>query len=104
MDITNSAEHRRTTPMSHITNLESCACMSTSFEDEVISHNDLEAALTQLPSHYQDVIRLRYFDCLDWNRVAEVLDQKSAKVRKDHERAAKALRPLLASDIDLPVS
>jgi RNA polymerase sigma-70 factor (ECF subfamily) len=74
---------------------------SLSISDAVLStrHETVEhllATLQRLPSHYQLVLRLRYYDKLDFGAIGEKLQRTYDASRVLHNRALKRLRRELA--------
>lgn len=60
------------------------------------SLDQLLMAIDQLPEDYQRVIRMRHFDDLSFNEIAEQLDRNSGAVRMMWVRAVEKLRTCLA--------
>lgn len=70
---------------------------SLSATDAILSarHETVEqvlAALVRLPSHYQLVLQLRYYEKLDFGAIGKHLDRSYDAVRVLHNRALKRLR------------
>ncbi len=58
---------------------------------------ELQHALSQLPSEYQDVIRYRYQDRLSFDQIAQRMQRSAAAARKLWSRAVQRLRSELIS-------
>jgi DNA-directed RNA polymerase specialized sigma24 family protein len=58
----------------------------------------IKAALSCLPSHYQMVLQLRYFDMLGFEAIGEKLSRPTDAARMLHNRAVTRLRALIATN------
>lgn len=61
---------------------------------------ELLLALERLPPHYRLVLRLRYFELLTYEAIAQTLDRSADSARMLHNRALKKLRDVLGSEIE----
>ncbi len=57
----------------------------------------LADALAELSPEYQQIIRLRNIEALDWPEIARKMGRSEGAVRKLWTRALKQLRPLIES-------
>ena len=58
-------------------------------------HAQLLASLNQLPSRQREVLYLKYFDALSYEKISEVMNLTAQSVRNLIYRAIKALKELL---------
>jgi RNA polymerase sigma-70 factor (subfamily 1) len=76
------------------------ARLSTRVQDSNTAESleQVKAALSCLPAHYQMVLRLRYFDMLGFEAIGERLGRPADAARMLHNRALARLRALAADD------
>jgi RNA polymerase sigma-70 factor (ECF subfamily) len=72
--------------------------------DRGLLKENFDAALAKLPSHYRDVMMLRYTDNLKFREIAERLGEPIDTVKSRHRRGLALLRNIIVDGGDLAIN
>ncbi len=88
-------KHRREKLLKSAAEYLESARHSDKQDGEYIEWTKLHGAILELKPHYQTAVTLRFFEEMEYDQIAEIMNKKPATVRVDVHRAVKKINNIL---------